>query len=143
MITVIAFAAVFKAQVATVPVQKDLNFPPINVTLFPVVRYATLLEALVTTPNATLTVAASTHLHVVDSAFIKTKRELHAHVVVAMPAESEGVSKVIITACPLFENWLDVITGAGTRDLDDSICTESLVLEYCALLDPDTVRTIV
>jgi hypothetical protein len=91
-------------QVAAVPEQNALNFPLINVTALPGIRYTTLPEALVTIPKDILTVAASTHVHVVFCAFINLKSELHGHVVVAMPAESEGVSKLTNTTCPLFEN---------------------------------------
>ena len=104
VITVPASAVGFKEQVAAVPEQNALSLPLINVTALPGIRYTTLSEALVTTPKDILTVAASTHVHVVFCALINVKRELHGHVVVTMPAKSDGVSKLISTTCPLLEN---------------------------------------
>ena len=80
------------------------------------------------TPNIMVTVAAVVHEHVVRDALTKLKRLLHGHVAVTIPAESVRVLNVIITAWPLSLNLLDIITGAGSGDADDSICTVELVL---------------
>ena len=50
---------------------------------------------------------------------------------------------MMTTACPLSENLLASSTGAGTGEKRDNICTEVLLLKYCALLTPATVSTIV
>ena len=78
--------------------------------------------------NVMVTVAAVVHVHVVREALTKLKRVLHGHVAVTMPAESVGVLNVITTAWPLSENLLDIITGGGRGDADDSICTVVLRL---------------
>ena len=90
----------------------------------PGIRYALFDEEL----NVMVTVAAVVHVHVVREALVKLKSLLHGHVAVTMPAESVGVLNVITTAWPLSENLLDVITGAGSGDADDSICTVEVVL---------------
>ena len=75
-----------------------------------------------------VTVAAVVHEHVVRNALIKLKRVLHGHVAGTMPAESVGVLNVTTTAWPLSLNLLDIITGGGSGDADDSICAVVLVL---------------
>ena len=75
-----------------------------------------------------VTVAAVVHEHVVRKAPVKLKILLHGHVAVTMPAESVGVLNVTTTAWPLSENLLDIITGGGGGDVDDSICTVVVVL---------------
>ena len=75
-----------------------------------------------------VTVLAVVHVHVVREALTKLKRVLHGHVAVTMPAESVGVLNVITTAWPLSENLLDIITGAGSTDTDDSIRTVVVAL---------------
>ena len=78
--------------------------------------------------NVMVTMAAVVHVHVVRDALIKLKSLLHGHVAVTMPAESVKVLNVIKTAWPLSENLLDIITGGGRGDADDSICTVVLRL---------------
>ena len=104
--------------------QKDLSKPPTKVTLLP----GTILTLFDKELKVMMTVAAVVHEHVVRDALIKLKRVLHGHVAVHMPAESVGVLNVITTAWPLSENLLDIITGGGRGDLDDSICTAVVVL---------------
>ena len=104
--------------------QNILSRPPVRVTLLPGTRFAFFNEEL----KVMVTVAAVVHEHVVRDALIKLKRVLHGHVAVTMPAESVGVLNVITTACPLSENLLDIITGDGRTDADDSICTVVVVL---------------
>ena len=72
--------------------------------------------------------AAVVHEHDVREALVKLKSLLHGHVAVTMPAESVGVLNVITTAWPLSEILLDIITGAGGTDVDDSICTVAVLL---------------
>ena len=117
-------ARLFKAHMAALLEQKDLSKPPIKVTLLPGIRFPFFNEEV----KVMVTVAAVVHEHVVRDALIKLKRELHGHVAVTMPAESVGVLNVITTAWPLSENLLDIITGAGSGDADDSIFTVVLVL---------------
>ena len=90
----------------------------------PGIRFASFNEEL----KVMVTVAAVVHVHVVREALVKMKSLLHGHVAVTMPAESVGVLNVITTAWPLSENLLDVITGAGSGDADDSMSTVALVL---------------
>ena len=104
--------------------QKDLSKPPTKVTLLP----GTILPLFDEELKVMVTVAAVVHVHVERTAFTKLKRVLHGHVAVTMPAESVGVLNVITTACPLSENLLDIITGGGSTELDDSISTVEVVL---------------
>ena len=104
--------------------QKDLSKSPCKVTVLPGIRFAFLDEEL----KVMVTVAAVVHEHVVRDALTKLKRELHGHVASTMPAESVGVLNVITRAWPLSENLLDIITGGGRDDVDDSICTVVVVL---------------
>ena len=117
-------ARLFKAHVAALLEQKDLSKPPSKVIVLRGIRFAFFDEEL----KVMVTVAAVVHEHVVRDALIKLKRELHGHVAVTMPAESVGVLNVITTAWPLSENLLNIITGAGSGDADDSICTVVLIL---------------
>ena len=117
-------ARLFKAHAAALLEQKDLSKPPSKVTVPPRIRFALFDEEL----KVMVTVAAVVHEHVVRDALVKLRSPLHGHVAVTMPAESVGVLNAITTACPLSENLLDVITGDGSTDADDSICTVVLVL---------------
>ena len=90
----------------------------------PGIRFALFNEEL----KVMVTVAAVVHVHVVREALVKLKSKLHGHVAVTMPAESVGVLNVTTTAWPLSLNLLDIITGAGSTDADDSICTVEVVL---------------
>ena len=99
--------------------QKTFSRPPVRVTVSPGIRFALFNEEL----KVMVTVAAVVHVHAVRDALMKLNRLLHGHVAVTMPAESVGVLNVTTTACPLSENLLNVITGAGSGDADDSICT--------------------
>ena len=107
-----------------VPEQNALSRLPVRVTLLPGIRFTLYKKEL----NVIVTLAAVVHEHVVREALIKLKRVLHGHVAVTMPAESVGVLNVTTTAWPLSENLLDIITGAGSTDADDSICTVVLCL---------------
>ena len=113
-----------KAHVSALLKQKDLSKLPSKVTLLP----GTILTLFDEELNVMVTVAAVVHEHVVRDALTKLKSLLHGHVAVTMPAESVGVLNVITTAWPLSLNLLDTITGAGSGDADDSICTVVLVL---------------
>ena len=106
------------------PEQNTLSRPPVRVTLLPGINFALVDEEL----KVMVTVAAVVHVHVVRDALTKLKRELHGHVASTMPAESVGVLNVTTTAWPLSENLLDIITGAGSTDADDSICTVVVAL---------------
>ena len=117
-------AWLFKAHVAALLEQKDLSKPPSKVTVPLGIRFALFDEEL----KVMVTVSAVVHEHIVRDALTKLKSLLHGHVPVIMPAESVGVLNVITTAWPLSKNLLDVITGDGSTDADDSICTVVLVL---------------
>ena len=99
--------------------QKDLSTSPCKVTVLPGIRFALFNEEA----KVMVTVAAVVHEHIVSDALTKLKRELHGHVASTMPAESVGVLNVTTTACPLSVNLLDIITGDGSTDVDDCICT--------------------
>ena len=117
-------ARLFKVHVAALLEQKDLSKPPTKATLLP----GTILTLFDEELKVMVTVAAVVHVHVERTAFTKLKRVLHGHVAVTMPAESVGVLNVTTTACPLSENLLDIITGGGSTELDDSISTVEVVL---------------
>ena len=107
-----------------VPEQNALSRLPVRVTLLPGIRFALFNEEL----KVMVTVAAVVHVHVVREALVKLKSLLHGHVAVTMPAESVGVLNVTTTAWPLSLNLLDIITGDGSTDADDSIFTVVVVL---------------
>ena len=107
-----------------VPEQNALSRLPVRVTLLPGIRFTLYKKEL----NVMVTMAAVVHVHVVRDALIKLKSLLHGHVAVTMPAESVKVLNVTKTAWPLSENLLDIITGGGRGDADDSICTVVLRL---------------
>ena len=117
-------ARLFKAHMAKLLEQKDLSKPPSKVTVLPGVRFVLPNEEL----KVMVRVAAVVHEHVVRDALIKLKSLLHGHVAVTMPAESVGVLNVTTTAWPLSLILLDIITGAGSGDADDSMSTVVLVL---------------
>ena len=114
----------FKAHVVRLLQQKDLSKLPSKVTLLP----GTILTLFDEELKVMVTVAAVVHEHIVRDALIKLKSLLHGHVAGTMPAESVGVLNVTKTACPLSANLLDIITGAGSTDMDDSICRVMLWL---------------
>ena len=114
--------------------QNILSKPPSKVTLLLGIRFALVDEVL----KVMVTVAAVVQEHIVREALIKLKRLLHGHVPFTIPAESVKASNVITTAWPLSANLLDIITGAGSTELDDSICTVAVLLSYSAALNPVT-----
>ena len=93
-------------------------------TLAPGERYITLVWTLFTTPKEATTADALTHLHDVIAAPIKPNRPVHGQIAALIPARSVGLLKVTSTSCPLLENLLDSIDGAGVLDNDDSTATE-------------------
>ena len=89
------------SQVAVVAVQNDLSRPELSVIVLPGVMYSYLFDV---GSNVTVTILAVVQEHIDNAALVNLKSKLHGQVAVKIPAESVGVSNVIITAWPLSEN---------------------------------------
>ena len=124
--TLAALAVGLLRQKAADSVQNERNNPALRVTLAPGARYMTLVWTLFTTPKEATTADALIHLHDVIAAPTKLNRPVHGQIAVLIPAESVGLLKVTTTSCPLSENLLNSIDGAGIFDNDDSTSTDKL-----------------
>ena len=132
----------FREQIWLSAVHNARSKPLCRVTSSPTVSNATSSTELITTPKDTLTVIASTQVHNVVEDPIKRNKRLQGHVTAVIPPKSVSELKRMKTFCPLLENWLEIITGAGTRDEEDKISTVKLSPVNSAELGPVMAKEI-
>ena len=87
--------------------------------------------------KVTDTVVAFSHAHNESDLFPKLNIFLHGQEMAERPALSVGESNDNKTVCPLSENLASTGSGAGTAEVEDSIFTLMVRLEYSVELDPE------